>query len=307
MSKDYYRILEINDTASAEEVKQAYKKLVRKYHPDLNPDEHTTDKFMAVREAYEVLGNPYKRKLYDNRVSGTTTSEATTLRYEQVRRKRASRYRRTKYQRKMTYRGSYNNNPVNTEIRDTGSRQRKTEQYAEKVRYEYQQNISQQNAHKSYYYFTLGLKTILVMVFFYCASMVLDVALTREVEKELVLSKRELPWTLADPGMVKVRTENYTFRIKRVYAYKFFTNQYIRVKVTPLKNTVTHVLIQEPKISYFVKTNYRLNSFAILLVWILIISIPIIFFIQLNPEVSVYLGTTQLLIFVVLLGMLSRG
>jgi len=307
MSKDYYRIVEITDTASAEEVKQAYKKLVRKYHPDLNPDEDTSEMFMAVREAYEVLGNPYKRKLYDNRVSGATTSEATTLRYEQVRRKRASRYRRTSYQRRMTYRGNYNNHPANTNTQETGSRQRKTEQYAEKVRYEYQQNISRQNARKAFYYFTIGLKTILALAFFYCASLVLDVVLAREVEKELVLSKRELPWTLADPGMVKVRTENYTFRIKRVYAYKFFTNQYIRVKVTPFRNTVTHVLIQEPRISYFVKTNYKLNSFAILLVWVLIISIPIIFFIQLNPEVAVYLGTTQLLIFVVLLGMLSRG
>ncbi len=307
MSKDYYQVLELDNTASAEEIKKAYKKLVRKYHPDMNPQEDTTIKFMEVREAYEILGNPYKRKLYDNRVSGAGAGEAATLRYEQVRRKRASRYRRTSYQRRMTYRGSYNNSQ-NREEKSGGSTNRDyAKSSAEHVRYEYHQTLSRQNAAKAFSYFSVGLKIILAFIFLYCASLVIDIALTKEVEKELVLSKRDLPWTLSDPGMVKVRTENYTFRLNRVYAYKFFTHQYIRIKVTPFRNIVTHVFIQEPRISYYVKTGYNLNGFSILLVWLLILSIPLLYFFTLNPEVSVYLGTTQILIFVVLLGMLSRG
>lgn len=63
---DYYKILEINKNASAEDVKKAYRKLARKYHPDLNPkDVSAKQKFQKINEANEVLSDPEKRKKYD--------------------------------------------------------------------------------------------------------------------------------------------------------------------------------------------------------------------------------------------------
>lgn len=63
---DYYQVLGIEKQASQEEVKKAYRKLARKYHPDLNPDNKDAElKFKAVNEANEVLGDPEKRKRYD--------------------------------------------------------------------------------------------------------------------------------------------------------------------------------------------------------------------------------------------------
>lgn len=64
--KDLYRILGVSKNASEDEIKTAYKKLVRKYHPDLNPgDQSAEDKFKEVAVAFEVLGDKKKRKLYD--------------------------------------------------------------------------------------------------------------------------------------------------------------------------------------------------------------------------------------------------
>ncbi|MBR4986141.1 MAG: DnaJ domain-containing protein, partial [Proteobacteria bacterium] len=64
--KDYYKILGVERSASADDIQKAYKKLARKYHPDLNPgDKSAEDKFKDVGEAYEVLKNPQTRAQYD--------------------------------------------------------------------------------------------------------------------------------------------------------------------------------------------------------------------------------------------------
>ncbi|MBZ2175440.1 J domain-containing protein [Schnuerera sp. xch1] len=69
--KDYYKILGIDKNASKDDIKKAYRKLAKKYHPDLHPnDERAQEKFKEVNEAYEVLGDENKRKQYDTFGSG---------------------------------------------------------------------------------------------------------------------------------------------------------------------------------------------------------------------------------------------
>src|SRR3954468_1110969 len=63
---DYYKILGITKDASAEDIKKAYRKLARKFHPDLNPnDTEAHKKFQQINEANEVLSDVEKRKKYD--------------------------------------------------------------------------------------------------------------------------------------------------------------------------------------------------------------------------------------------------
>jgi len=64
--KDYYQILGVSRNASEKEIKQAYRRLARKHHPDLNPGDKSAEaKFKEINAAYEVLSNPEKRKKYD--------------------------------------------------------------------------------------------------------------------------------------------------------------------------------------------------------------------------------------------------
>lgn len=63
--KDYYQILGVNKNASDAAIKEAYRKLARKFHPDVNRDPRAQERFKEINEAYEVLKDPEKRKKYD--------------------------------------------------------------------------------------------------------------------------------------------------------------------------------------------------------------------------------------------------
>ncbi len=65
-TKDYYKILGVDKDASEKEIKLAYRRMAKRYHPDLNrTDPNAKEKFIEIKEAYDVLTNPIERKIYD--------------------------------------------------------------------------------------------------------------------------------------------------------------------------------------------------------------------------------------------------
>ncbi len=65
MAKSLYETLEVSDKATMDEIKKAYRKLARKYHPDVNKDPQAEEKFKEINAAYEVLSDPKKKQQYD--------------------------------------------------------------------------------------------------------------------------------------------------------------------------------------------------------------------------------------------------
>src|SRR3954453_14665380 len=64
-STDYYKVLGVDKKASQDDIKKAYRKLARQYHPDTNKDAGAEERFKQISEAYDVLGDPEKRKRFD--------------------------------------------------------------------------------------------------------------------------------------------------------------------------------------------------------------------------------------------------
>ena len=65
MAADYYALLKIRRDATQDEVKRAYRRLARELHPDVNPDPETQERFKEITQAYEVLSDTDKRRMYD--------------------------------------------------------------------------------------------------------------------------------------------------------------------------------------------------------------------------------------------------
>ena len=77
---DYYKILEIDKSATVDDIKKAYRKMARKYHPDLNPnDAVAVAKFKENNEANEVLSNPENRKKYDKKNNSNTNEVSKAI------------------------------------------------------------------------------------------------------------------------------------------------------------------------------------------------------------------------------------
>jgi len=74
--EDYYKILEVTNTATADEIKKSYRRLAKKYHPDANPGDSAAEvQFKKISEAYETLSDEMKRSDYDRRTGSSQNTD----------------------------------------------------------------------------------------------------------------------------------------------------------------------------------------------------------------------------------------
>ena len=138
-SGDYYSILGVQRTASAEEIKKAYRNLAFKYHPDRNPDNKAAEEmFKKITEAYDVLGDEKKRAQYD-RYGSSSNSYENAYSYN------------TSGSYSNYYRNSYSENPFNSEDTfwqwfNSGSANRNSSSYYSKNSY----SSSNEDEYKNY-------------------------------------------------------------------------------------------------------------------------------------------------------------
>ena len=314
MFKDYYKTLGLTLTSSEEEIKQAYRELAFKYHPDTNPDEDAHQMFVEIKEAYEVLADPHARTRYNIRYtsyqapSQPSQNNPTYMRYEQVRARRSNRYGRSQYSRRFTYRGSYSTAESRASAAaEAGVPPDQMEEEAPTfVRYKYKQALDRESDRKGYKWFARVAFVVCGVAFLYCLFLVTDRFLSRNVPVETVKIKKQMAWTLMQPGFIQISTDNYRFQLSRTDGGRFLVGDEINMRATPLRRVVTHVYINRSGKTYKVATVGGTSAMANLLIFALLIGIPFMYKYRYNHEVISYLGTVFMLLFVMLLGMMSR-
>ena len=308
MFKNYYEILGLERDAKEEEIKEAYRQLAKEYHPDKNPDPDSHDKFIMIKEAYQELIDPNKKIIFDTKLKSVLgehhINSPTFARYEQVRAKRSSRYGRGRYERRFVYRG--NSSIVKSSYPAASQDPQGPAPPPEFVRYNYKKKLDRENARKGFAWFAYALKVLCAFSFIYCGYLMLDRYLTRDIGAEQILAVKALPWTFSDPGMIKVTTEQHTFKIYRGYYDRLRKGRIIKMKATPFLGEVTHVFVPDKRATYLVRASGGLKGMAFFLSFIVLAGVPFIIFGKLPDEGIAYSGTLILIIMVMLLGILSR-
>lgn len=95
----FYQILEVHPEASVEEIKASYRRLVKNYHPDVNPSEHAAELIRLLTESYDVLSNDYRRRMYDLTLGGDDQIKVPAPETEEERYRREYRLKRDEEQR----------------------------------------------------------------------------------------------------------------------------------------------------------------------------------------------------------------
>lgn len=106
---DYYKVLGVVISASAEEIKTAYHSLSKKWHPDLNPDRDVTDIMQLINEAYCILGNPQKRERYNEEYRKYQEYRKRT----EIARQAAQQHRKSNSQHESTHQSTSFNSEYN--------------------------------------------------------------------------------------------------------------------------------------------------------------------------------------------------
>lgn len=297
--KNYYDILGITRQATNEEIRSAFRALAQSHHPDHNADTDAHNQFIEIKEAYETLINPFRRKRYDAQYfKEAQPGNYTAAHYELVKQKRAGRYRRGMYERRVVYKGGSAYSPQTT------STQNQETPKPEYVRLKYKQKLDLEQARIGFGYLAMGIKAISVLIFLGCFYLSLDLGLSRNIPKQEVRYVQKKKWTYKDPGTTQIQTESYSFKVYYNYGAWIRPGDSIRMQVTPFRKLVTKVYIQEYRRGYWISTLHEMRSLPFLFVVLMLISTPFVIFGKLPQEAIAFVGTVLILISVIISGIL---
>lgn len=297
MPKDYYNILDLErDSASPAEIKQAYRKLAMQYHPDTNEEEDAHQRFVDINEAYQVLSDEKLRAEYhyvcDHPELEDTFVPPEPVYYKSYRSARQRRDERRTRRRATAGDNMYRGHSFQRAYASGRSFRRPAATRPNLI---------------GFYYFSLFAICMALLSGLLSGSLFLDYLISFQTEPERVKHVYEKPYTLLEPGILRVSTENHSFHLSRSYEKWLTPGTVIRLQVTPIWDYPTHVYVElyrgRKRKIYKLKTMGGMYGFNYLLILASLLGSILTFFafFKGGPEFCTYTGTVNILFFIMLL------
>ncbi|MDX2248477.1 MAG: DnaJ domain-containing protein [Bacteroidia bacterium] len=310
MFKDYYQILGVGQKAKESEIKDAYRKLAMKYHPDSNSDQGAHQVFVDINEAYHVLSDPEERRKYNHRyiakVAPRKMQQVTS--FEMTRSKRASRYARGRYAARVRYRGTAYTGPVYNDLNREG--QKTTTVSSDVFSDEYRRTVisRKQGDSLGYSMYSRWVRVAAAVLLVGCLGLILDFSLAEIKPMEIVKAKHEVDWSFSEPGVIRILTNGSRFGVLRENAEYLTLGSEVEVMKTYWGNIPVKVIFRSPDgLREFSTYGGRFDDVNVLLIGLLCILCVATLYFRKNPEFNAYIGTATLALATVLLGIIFQA
>ncbi|MCI4667543.1 MAG: J domain-containing protein [Bacteroidia bacterium] len=296
---DYYKILGIERQASVDEIKQAYRGLALKYHPDKSQSELGRDRFLEITKAYEILKDEESRRKYnasyDRQFSASDNQKDYYATLQRVRSKRSSRYSRSSYTQRMRYRGTSSSATEGQPFNFTQKRERKSyNSYS--ARYAEQAVADYENTLNAYRRVTFVLRIFIACFMGYCLFLLADRVLSTKGEPMEISQLLEMKDRKGYINGIKVVTEKGTVYCYNRYEYQLLKERYIRIARTPFRGIISGVYTGEGADE--VEIEQKRNPFGIgfYSIWLVLIFGACCFIFKEDPEMNFKLCTATIVL-----------
>ncbi len=308
---DYYDIMGVSRNATAEDLRQAYRRLALELHPDRNPTEEAHRRFLLLGQAYQTLIDPVKRGHYNlryDKIKGLSKAGGNAAQsYEMVRRKRMSRYNRTGYAQRVRYRGTSSGGG---QPHHPGMRERSTSSQRERTQRAYTEAhverilAEERSAELGFRYYARLMRALAGGILLFCLTMIIDRALATRTAEEKVLSKEDMMWSFTAPGVTRIKTHLSTFAIKDYYAKSVDTGTRVAVVKSPLAKVPVQAYVYDQGWQGPLPVYASRYTGVFLAVWGLVLSSLATLGFRGNPEFNAYLGSFNIFLALVIFGLI---
>lgn len=283
---DYYRILGIDREATLEEIKQAYRSLALKYHPDKSQSEIGRIRFLEITKAYEVLKEEASRRKYNlsyDRHFSSVSQQDSYATLQRVRAKRSSRYSRSQYSQRMRYRGTATSSGEGQPFTFTQKREKKrynsySASYASQYLSDYENTL------KAYRRVAFVMRIFIGMILIYGSYFLLDRALAHKSDPLEITKLQELRDRSGYITGIKVVTADGIFHCHAHYERQLLREKEVRIARTPWRGLISGVYVGEGNEEHKISLKREQFGFGFYSIWLLIAAGILCFIFRNDPE-----------------------
>ncbi|WNJ17464.1 J domain-containing protein [Pontibacter sp. G13] len=295
MFQDHYEILGISRNATSSEIKEAYRELAKRLHPDQNDNPDSHERFLAISKSYQILNDSTRKAKYDlaydrHHGEGGSKTQGSQAALEITRSKRASRYRRTMYSQRVKYRGHSGN--FSPEFAKESQARRAASRAQAEIHERYARQAYEQVSRSQYAFINLAkvLQVFSGLLLLFTIGLWLDQALAVKVDAEVVISNDEIPRSVHSLSVNRIATATTQLELRRDMAERLFIGSEVHLEKTLFSRVPTGLYFHNGYRELYSPVAGGRYGPGFRWIYLVMIGCLAVLLFRKNPEFNAYLG-----------------